>query len=558
MRLLVSGLINLVLLLLAVLSVPARLLRSGRRAPYVRFRLKGDPPYRTPLRRRSSLFRRPEPATVVSLEALRRELEILSRDPVVKGVVFEVEELTAPGSKRRALSDLLEIPRKAGKEVIAFAVTATTSEYALLCCADRIVMPAAGRLELTGFSAEATALGSGLKQVGVAAHFIRRGDYKTAPELFTHDVISKIQRETLETFLDERYAELIELMAKGRKMSPEEARRKVDAGPYSARRAAAERLVDTLCSEAELEELLTGKRDEGSDQPSRLATFPAYASRLPFPPVRWRPFRALPRLGLVMVDGIIADGEGGSGLSGMRVAGSESVVKALRAARRSQRCDAVLLYVDSPGGTSTAAEKILEEVKRLAKKKKVLAYFDRVAASGGYMVALGAHEMWAGAHAIVGSIGVFAGKFDFSGLLDRVGVHRELITRGANAGIHSPSRPFTSSEREALEIEIEETYQAFLEHVAAARDLSKEDVHRRAEGRVFSGTVALAQELVDGTCDFEAACRRAFELTGKTPERFQMVPFTTTKRRFSLLSALAQTARAQVWALMWPWIEAAR
>ncbi len=574
MRLLVSSLINLVLLLLAALRTPFRLLGTRQRPAYIYFRLKGDPPYRRSLRRRLGLFRgRPEPATVTSLEALRHELEVVSKDPAVRGVLFDVEGITTPGTKRLAIAKLFDIPRKAGKEVVAYAVTASTEEYALLCCADRFLMPAAGRLELTGFAAEATALGTGLKRLGVSAHFVRRGDHKTAPELFTHDTVSEIQRKTIETFLDERYEELIELIARGRKMSLEEARARVDAGPYSARRAVAQGLCDAICSEAELPAFLAGKlpadgdtkgdkdaksgkksgEEKDSDRTKQLAGFHTYSSRLPFPSVRWRPVRAAPRLGLIKVEGIIAQGEGGSG-AGMQVAGSEAIIKALRSARRAPRCAAVLLYVDSPGGSATASEIVLEEVKRLAKKKRVVAYFDRVAASGGYQIALGADEIWAGEHAIAGSIGVFAGKFDLSTLLERLGIHREIVTRGANAGIYSTSRGFTENERRSLESEVEEIYQVFLEHVANSRKMSKEEVHRRAEGRIYSGVVAKTQRLVDGTCDFEAACRRALELAGKPSERFQLTPFSTSRRRFSVLGAFSQLSRAQVYALMWPWI----
>lgn len=548
MRILFASLFNLVRLLLALLSVPGRLARSRRRPTYIRFRLKGDPPYRTPVGRRLRLLRRRAPGAVTSLEALRRQLTIAAADSRVRGVLFELEGLTAPAAKRQAIAELFEIVRKAGKEVVAFAITATTSEYALLCCADRIVMPAAGRLELTGFSVEATAIGGGLRRLGVAAHFVRRGDHKIAPEMFTHETISDIQRRTLEAFLDERYDELIGLIARGRRISEEEARRKVDGGPYSARRALAEGLCDALCSEADLEELLA---PEGS----RLASFERYAAALPFPPVRWRPLRAPPRLGLVKIDGIIAEGDGWASPFGRGLASSTALVKTLRAAAKDRTCRAVLLYVNSPGGSATASEIIVEEVRRLAKKKPVVAYSDRVAASGGYMAAMGAREFLAGPHAIIGSIGVFAGKFDLSGLLERLGIRREVISRGAHAGLHSSSRAFTPDEKQALEQEVEETYQAFLEQVAASRRMSREEVHLRAEGRIYSGAVALREGLVDGTASFEGACRRALELAGVRAEHFALRPFSTAGRRLSILGALAQLGHARVYALMFPWVE---
>lgn len=625
MRLLLLTLYNLLRMLLTLLGMPARLLRRRYRPRYVRFRLTGDLPYRRSPRRGLRLFRsRIEPGTVTSLEQLREQLEVLGPDPAVKGVLFEVEELSVSVAKRQAIANLFAQARKAGKEVIAYAVTASTSEYALLCEADRIWLAPAGRLELVGFAAEATALGAGLKQLGVTPHFIRRGDYKTAPELFTHETISEIQRQTLETFLDERYADLVSVVARGRKLSEEQARKRIDEGPYSAKRALAEGLVDALCSRFRLAELLapeeeekegektaekdaeakpttTGepavkppepaagakpaeaaakdgksKQDEEDEdeeeekEARRLGSFGAYAATMAIPPNRrWRSAKRPPRLALVPVNGIIGQGSGGLSPFG-RVVGSESILRALRAAVRDRRSKAIMLFINSPGGSAIASEIVLEEVQRAAKKKPVVAYFDQVAASGGYMVALGAREIWAAPHAVAGSIGVFAGKFDLSGLLQRLGIHRLVLTRGENAGFQSASREFTPHERAALEADIEETYQVFLEYVAKARSMPKEDVHLRAEGRIFSGTAAHRAGLVDGTSGFEEACRRALVLADVEPERFELTSFAAVSRRLPLPSDLLQLApeellplsrrewlqlaNAHVYALWYPWL----
>src|SRR2546430_1930110 len=169
------------------------------------------------------------------------------------------------------------------------------------------------------------------------------------------------------------------------------------------------------------------------------------------------------------------------------------------------------------------------------------------------MAALGAKEIWAAPHAIAGSIGVFAGKFDLSGLMEKLGVQRELIARGANAGMLSMSRAFTDHERAALEADIEETYQAFLEMVATARKKTKEEVHARAEGRIYSGTRAVEQGLVDRTGLFDEACARALELALVKPVKdFELAFYAMPRQRLSLLRLLAQ-ARTQIYALWWPW-----
>ncbi|MBI3183183.1 MAG: S49 family peptidase [Myxococcales bacterium] len=549
---------NLIVLALALAFLPLRLLRLRARPAYVRFRIKGDPPYREAGRRRLFAFRQRDPAQVTSLEALRRQLSVLRGDPKVRGAVFEVDGFRGPAAKREAISQLIAGLRGFGKEAVAFAVGADTAEYELLCACDRIVLSPAGRLELTGFAAEAIALGAGLKRAGIGAHFVRRGEHKTAPELFTREEVSEIQRRTLEAILDERYAELLKILESRRRLPPEEAARRVDGGPYGARSALSAGLVDALSSLTELGKLLAGEGDRPSEKgeppEARIDHFPSYAATRAFPPFAWKRLRRRPRVSVVPVSGIIAHGDGGGAPIGPVIAGSESVSRALRAARR-DRSRSVLLYVSSPGGSAIASELILEEVRRTARKKPVVAFFDRVAASGGYMAALGAKEIWAAPQAIAGSIGVFAGKLDFSGLIDRLGVRHVLVSRGANAGIYSALRPFSEAERASLERDVEETYQAFLEHAAAARGRTKEEIHARAEGRVYSGRAALEAGLVDRLGSFEDACRRSLELAGRVDE-FDIVLHGPMRRRLSPLTLLQHVGTTVLWGLMDPLLPA--
>ncbi len=556
-RLIFVALANLLLLVRILLGLPFRLLASRHRPAFVRFRLIGNPPYRE--RRKARLpwgSSRPEPADITSLQSFREALDLLAGDPQVKGILLELEGLDLPSAKKDVVVKLLTGFRAAGKRVVGWAVSVDNLGYQILCAADEVLLAPAGRLELVGYAAEATALGEGLSRVGIQAHFVRRGDYKTAPELFTHAHVSDIQRQTIEALLDERYADLVNAVAQGRKRTPEEVRALIDAGPYSAQRALATGLVDALCSEADLparldehkrEEKHKNKDPDSAEEP--IEPMSSWLATRPFPPVKWRPVRRRPKLGLVIVSGMIAPGKGSGGGLGPKIAGSEAVVKALRAAGRDKRAKAVLLYIDSPGGSALASELILEAVQRVALKKPVIAYVDQVCASGGYMAALGAKEIWTSPHAIVGSIGVFAGKFEASGLMETLGVRRALITRGENSGIFSTSRGFTPHERASMEAEVEETYQAFLAHVAKARSRTKEEIHERAEGRVYSGTRALAAGLVDRAGSFDEACRYALELAKVPPGKFDIATYSKAERSFSLLQLLLSMSETHLYAL---------
>ncbi|MDQ3263058.1 MAG: S49 family peptidase [Myxococcota bacterium] len=574
MRPVIALIVNLFRLLFAVLGGPLRLLRRRRRVSYLHFRLEGDPPYRPGKRKGLSLFRKKaEPATVTSVAQLQQQLEEVARDPTVHGAMFDLETLEVAPAKREAIAALIRSFRAAGKKAVGFAVTAGTSEYVLLCEMDQILMPSAGRLDVTGFAAEATAAGAAFKRFGIGAHFVRRGPFKTAPELFTEPAISENVRGLLSRLLEERYLHLVGVISRTRRLSVDQVREKIDQGPYSARRALAEGLCDSIVSEADLPEFLTGgavevrpferrigppaekkkekKSEEKKDEKRvRLASYRAYSRQQPWAP-GWMSMRAKARVGLVKVEGMIVSGEGGRGLGSF--AGAKSISKALRAAQHDPRVESVLLYVNSGGGSAIASELILEEARNLQRKKPVIAYFDRISASGGYMAMLAADEIWGGPMSLVGSIGVFAGKFETSELFARLGVAREVIAFGQNAGLHSTSRPFTGPERESLETEVQETYEAFLDLVGGSRGMTRDQVHQRGEGRVYSAATALEAGLVDRIGSFDEACRRALALAGEKRSEYELLPFGGGKSGLGALASAAQElTSAQVWAMWVP------
>lgn len=546
MRLLLLLVADLLWGLRALLELPLRLFRA--RPPYVTLRLHGELPYRSARRR----FRSAGP----SLKSWSHLLDRLERDPKLEGVVLEVGSLQLSPAKREALARRLRRFRQAGKKVIGHAVAIGNAEYELLCAADRIYLSPAGRLELVGFAAELMALGRGLERLGVHAEFVRRGEFKTAPELFTDAEVSDVQRRTIEGFLDARMDALIAAIAEGRGLTPEEVRQRIDEGPYSARRAHEARLVDGLATGQELCALLmpsAAPMKEGTP-PRALPTLNEYRRGLPWRPRPERRYRVGPRVSVVPLAGMITQGEGSPLPLGPRTLGSDAVIRAVEAAARAPS-EAMVLFVDSPGGSAVASELMLEALQRAAARKPLLAYVDRVAASGGYLAAMGAKELWAAPHAIIGSIGVFAGKFDASALLERVGIRREVISRGAHAGMGSFARPFSASERSALEREVEETYQAFLAHVARGRQQSVEWVHARGEGRVFSGARALEEGLVDRLGDFEAACVRALELAGTQRAHVELLLHPPTPKPRNALERLLPPSRPSLQALWWPWLE---
>ena len=590
MRLLIALLVNSVRGLWALLRWPLRRLR--RPPEWVRIRLTGQLPYRQrpkpPLLRRL-LSRGPtrEAGDVSSVHALRTHLERIAREPRVRGVILIVHELALSAAQRAAVREVLQTFRAKGKQVVGWGISLSVAELEVLAEADRILVPKAGRVELMGYAAELTAIGSGLDRLGVRAEFLRRGDYKTAPELFTREDISEIQRATTEHLLDDRLGLLVDVLSTGRKLSPERIRALIDEGPYSARRALSAGLIDGLCSEAELPEMLArpaeaaaaptpviapadapdGDRDaaapSASSRPAkdgqeptstpkaRVGGLAAWQRSRAWAPTRYRPLRREPGLAMVPLRGAIMPGAGGLTPMG-RAVGSDGIVRALRRLEKLPGVDAVLLLIESPGGSALASELILEAVQRLDRERPVVAYVDGVCASGGYMAAMGARELWAAPLSIVGSIGVFGGKFDLSGLMERLGIKREIIARGRNAALHSSARGFTPEERAALDLEIEETYRAFLDIVAKGRNTSAEEVHAHAEGRIFSGREALAHGLVDRNGSFEEAARRALELAGKPEGPYRLLSISHSAREVAIRQLLPALRDTHLWALATP------
>ena len=273
-------------------------------------------------------------------------------------------------------------------------------------------------------------------------------------------------------------------------------------------------LADGVCYG---DELATRLATEGQKK-ARLAPWAGYrATRRE--PIDWKPVLRRQRLvAVVPVRGLITEGESRILATGGRVAGARSVAESLEVAREEPSVKAVVLHVDSRGGSPLASDLIWREVRRTAEKKPVVAFLDSVAASGGYYVAAGASRIVASPAVLTGSIGVIAALFDVSGLLEKVGVTREILARGENAALGTPSRAPTEGERAAMDRDLDEIYADFIARVAEGRGMDEAEVARRAEGRVYTGIRAEKVGLVDELGGFEDAVARALELAGIAPE----------------------------------------
>jgi protease IV len=458
-----------------------------------------------PYQPQASLFSEPQE----SYFSLLRRLDSASDDPSMRGILLRLDGVQLSVAQLEELRGLVKKARRAGKSVAAWLGGSTSNgSYLLASACDKVYLHPAAGLDLVGISAEVQYFKGAMELVGVGAQYAQRSEYKSGPEPFTRTGASPAAAEEMDDLVDDLYDTLITGISEGRGRSPEEARAWIDGGPYSAREALAKGLVDGLYYPDQLDDQLE------TVFPDDYHLVHRYGKQVD--ESGWKPQRAV---AVVVVDGTIAGGQSSPGgfLSGPAT-GSESVVAALEEAADSRAIKAVLLRVDSPGGSAFASDEIWRAVERVKESgKPVVVSMGGYAASGGYYVAAGADSIWAEPSTITGSIGVYGGKYNAEGLFGKLGITTEITARGRNASMYSMSRPMDDIEYAALDRLIGETYDQFKERVAKGRDMKPEEVEAVARGRVWSGARAKEQRLVDNHGGFFDALDDARVRAGMDP-----------------------------------------
>lgn len=455
---------------------------------------------------------------VPSLDALLHGVREAARDDRVAAVVLlGGDELTAAQSDE--LGAGIDALRVAGKATYAYAPTfgelgAGTIPYALAARCEQVWLQPSGQVGLTGISLGLTLVRGALDKLGVEPQFGKRHEYKTAADLFAAHEVSDASREMAGRLAASVMEQLTGRIAEHRDLDAGAVADLVARAPLSAQEARDGGLVDHLGFRDQLDAALEAAHGE-----HELLYVHRYAKtrpqRSPVEQVRRRGAR---QVAIVPVHGGIVDGRGrpgGPGPAGGPRAGAATVVRALRSAGESDRVAAVVLHIDSPGGSYIASDAIRHAVLQLrATGRPVVASMGTVAASGGYFAAMPTDRVFALPTTITGSIGVLAGKFVVAGLTERLGVVRELVGAGANATMFAPDVPFTDEQRARLEAWLDEVYEDFTRKAAQDRDMPWEQLEPLARGRVWTGADALERGLVDELGGRGAAVAWACERAG--------------------------------------------
>lgn len=458
-----------------------------------------------------------------------------AEDPRVAGLIARVQLPPSPIGAVQELRDAL-VAFSAVKPSVAWAETYPgTLSYYLASAFREVWMQPSGGVGLIGFAANATFLRDALDKAGIEAQFVARGEYKSAANLFTEDGFTDAHREAVTRMLESLQAQVWQAVAESRNIDVDALDALADRAPLMRDEALASGLVDRIgfrdeayARIAELTGDAAGSSDaediDAEDKPPRmyLARYAGSARARLAPPVPAIPGRRTkPAIAVVTVEGAIVNGRGGpQGIPfGPSNAGGDTIAAALREVAADDSVSAIVLRVDSPGGSVTASETIWREVKRARDHgKPVVASMGSVAASGGYYVSMGADAIVANPGTITGSIGVISGKLVVRDLKDRLGVGSDTVRTNANADAWSIDAPFTPQQQARQEADADLYYTDFVQRVADGRNLTTKEVDIVARGRVWTGADALERGLVDELGGFRTAVRRAKVLAGLDPD----------------------------------------
>lgn len=502
---------NVVVALSAAFQSFFRLLVRAKPVEWVAYELHGRVRRGSREDRRSFVARLPRGTRIYSVAQLRQELEHLRGAPGLRGIVVHLKSVHCGAAILRELREVFASFRASGREVVFFAEALDTRDYWLASAGSGVWLPPRGRLDLLGFAAASSAAARPLKRLGIVFDVIRAGLYKSAGELLGAERVSDAQKHQLDELLGDLYELTVGDLAKGRGITPQAVRAAVDDGPYTARRAHEAKLVDALVYADEVRARLAWTPSQGPFESlpvaerrrARIGPFAAVFATHGAPADWLSIFDRRPLVAVLDVDGVITQGKARA-LPGLAAtAGSDDLVAALTRLRRDRKVRAVVVKIDSRGGSALASDLIWHATVRLAAEKPVVAYLDDVAASGGYYIAAAARKIHASPTCITGSIGVFALRPDVTQALEKAEIDRATIVRGAQAALYRPDHRLTDAERAALQRDVLETYGDFVSVVAQGRGLPEARVRELAEGRVYLATRAATLGLVDtlGTID---------------------------------------------------------
>jgi protease IV len=446
------------------------------------------------------------PPTVRSIVDALRKAKV---DRRISSVVIRPTSAAALWGKVQEVRDAIVDFRRSGKPIVAYLEYGGEQEFYLASACDKVFLMPTASLDLTGMASYELFLRGTLDKIGAYPDTLHIGQYKTASNTFTEHTFTPAHREMAESLNADLYGQLIRGLASGRHKSEQEIRTLIDHGPFLPEDAVRAGLVDDVAYEDELDDkvqLTKGSVSFVSEREYRQVT-PASLG-----------LNRGPRIAVIYAVGVIASGESNYDSPSGQVLGSDTVVDYLRKARADGSIKAIVLRIDSPGGSAIASDVIWREVSLTRNTKPVIASMSDVAASGGYYIAMPAHAIVAEPATLTGSIGVVMLKFVIDGTLKKLGLNMEGVKNGRYADLYSPVRAFSPEERAKIQEHMQATYDTFVEKAAAGRNTTPERIDAVAQGRVWTGAQAKQIGLVDELGGLERALALAKQRASLAPD----------------------------------------
>lgn len=425
-------------------------------------------------------FLTPPPTVRSVVESLRRA----RTDPRVTGVVVAPLVGSPYWGKVQEIRDAIVDFKTSGKPIVGFLEYGGEQEFYLTSACDEVYLLPTSTLDLTGLASYELFLRGMFDKIGAEPDMLQIGDYKTAANTYMKETYTAAHREMAESLNADLFDQIVAGIAQARGKTPDEVRALFEHGPFLPADALEAGLVDGLAYQDQVHAMAGLPGDE-----DRTVSYATYR--------RAGGSSGGPRIAVIYATGIIASGDGGVDPFQGAVAGADTIVRYLRRAREDRSVRAIVLRIDSPGGSAVASDVIWREMERARTAKPLVASMSDLAASGGYYIALPAHSIVAQPATLTGSIGVVVGKVAVGGTLDKLGINLEGVGIGPFAELTSPVRPFTPAEREKVGEMMRMTYDTFVRKTAEARHTTVEAIDAVAQGRVWTGRQAQARGLVD-------------------------------------------------------------
>ncbi len=450
-----------------------------------------------------------------------------------------------------------------GKPIVAyFTDQPTDADYYVAAVADWIVCPPVSLVDVNGLVSEATFYTRLMDKIGVGFDYQRVGKYKSAVEPYSRTEMSDPAREARQAVLDDIYEELVVGIADGRGLSRDSVKQIIEGGPYASIEAQDAGLVDQIAYEDELDDIISEHISENAGRVGVRSLAERQYRRY-----RWGP---QPEIVVITGEGSIMDGYNRTSPIFGQVLGAQTMVQALRAATDDPAIKAIVLRLNSPGGSSIASDKIWRAVTQAREQKPVVVSMSDVAASGGYYIAAPADTILASPTTVTGSIGVFYGKVHLEKLYDKIGIDKEVLLHGSHADMYSLYQPFSEEERAILGEQVNMMYDRFVDIVAEGRDQTPGQVDEIAQGRVWTGKAARENGLIDSYGGLPEAIGAAIAMANVDPEDVKISVYpkaeTTWLPHFTIPSLpgilglvsdpdVAELTTPRMWYLLpWQWI----